>query len=172
VARTRRLGVKPPLDPESLTEIAWAYAARYATTEAKLRRYLAGKLRQRGWAGEAEPDLARVIAHLAEIKAVDDQAFAEAKASAMARRGLGARRVRGALAAAGVAEEISAELDAGDPRAAAEAYARRRRLGCHREQPGAPDQQRRDLAAMLRAGHSWADAKAALGGVDVDPPED
>jgi regulatory protein len=163
--------MKPPLDPASLSELAWAYAARYATTEAKLRRYLAGKLRERGWVGEADPDLSGVIGRLAETRAVDDRAFAEAKSAAMARRGLGPRRVRGALHAAGVAKTITAELDGGDTRAAAEAYARRRRLGCHRERPGAPDQQRRDLAAMLRAGHSWADATAALGGINPDLPE-
>lgn len=160
----------PPLDSSALLECALAYAARYATTRAKLRRYLQQKLRQRGWAGDGAPDLEGVVERVAAAGAVDDAAYAQAKAGSLARRGYGAARVHAALAAAGVdADTRAAAAQALDADAAAAAYARRRRLGRHRD-VGANDrdQARRDMAAMLRAGHAWEAARRALGGEEPD----
>jgi len=38
-----------PLKPESLSEMALAYVSRFATSQAKLTRYLNRKLAERGW---------------------------------------------------------------------------------------------------------------------------
>lgn len=161
---------RPPLDAAALAEMAAGYAARYATTRAKLARYLVAKVRLRGWEGEGEPPVAALVERMVAAGAVDDRAWGEAKTGSLSRRGYGAGRVRGALAAGGVEAEMRDEL-AGtlDARAAADAYARRRRLGRHAAAPRTPDEARRDMAAMARAGHGWAVAKAALGGIgEVD----
>ncbi len=155
----------PPLDEAALRALAAAYAARFQTTRQRLAAYLRRKLAQRGWAGAGDPPVEAVVARQAELGAVDDAAWAQARAAVLARRGLGARRVRAALAAGGIAPEVGEQLaGAADPRSAAEAYARRRRLGRFRA-GGAGDlnQQQRDLAAMLRAGHTFEAARAALG---------
>lgn len=166
-----------PLNTGQLAEMALGYAARYATTAAKLARYLARKLRERGWDGDEPPDVPALAARLAGHGYVDDRVYAQTKARGMAARGLGARRVRGALSAAGVcAEDQDAALapeDADtDPATAALAtaiaFARRRRLGPFAREP-APDPARRqkDMAAMLRAGHGMDTARQVLRATDA-----
>jgi regulatory protein len=165
MARAARPRVRPPLDEAALRALASAYAARFQTTRARLAAYLGRKLAERGWAGEGEPPVAAIVERQAQLGAVDDAAWARARAEGLARRGLGARRVRAALAAGGIAPGLREPLAAAaDPLAAAEAYARRRRLGRFRAGgPGDRDRLRRDLAAMLRAGHGFEAALAALG---------
>ena len=160
---------RPPLDAAALGEAALAYAARYSTTRAALARYLRAKLRQRGWAGEDPPPVDALVEKAVACGAVNDRAFAEAKTGGLARRGYGPGRVRVALAAKGVERDLSAEMASGvDARAAAEAYARRRRLGPYGAGGGGPERARRDMGAMLRAGHGWEVAKAVLGGGGED----
>src|SRR5687767_5199825 len=69
----------PPLNEARLRELALAYVGRYSTTRAKLRAYLARKIRERGWSGEREGDLAALADAIAERGYVDDSAYALAK---------------------------------------------------------------------------------------------
>ncbi len=162
--KPREKRVPPPLREAALRELALAYAARYATTRARLLRYLARKLKERGWAGGAPPDPAALADRLVELRYVDDAAFAGMKGRAMAARGLGQRRIQAELAAAGVAEQ-----DRGEPPAAAEAltvaiaFARRKRLGPF-ARTAVVDQSARQkqFAAMLRAGHAPGIARQIL----------
>ncbi len=107
-------------------------------------------------------DPAAVAARLAGLGYVDDRAFAEARARSMTRRGLGGRRVAGALRAAGIeaddAEAAAPIVEAGAVEAAL-AFARRRRIGPYGD--GDPDRAVREkqLAAMIRGGHELALAK-------------
>jgi len=148
-----------PIDAAQLQDMAVGYAARYATTAAKLRRYLARKLGERGWSGEALPDVDGLVERITALGYVDDRAFAAAKARGMAARGLGTRRVKGALAAAGVGrDDVAAAVDAGDDAAeqaleTAIAFARRRRFGPFGREGATQDpvRMRRELAAMARA---------------------
>lgn len=155
-----------PLDPVTLNEVALSYVARFATTEVKLRRYLDRKLRERGWVEETPaPDLAGTVARLVALGYVDDAAWGAAKAGSLARRGYGGARIAPALAAAGIARDAARLLSgAGDPREAARTYAKRRRFGPFDPAPRDPDRTRRQLAAMLRAGHAPAVARAVLAG--------
>lgn len=162
---------RPPLDPATLGEMAAGYAARYATTRQKLARYLAAKVRARGWADNGEPPVAAMVERMVAAGAVDDRAWGEAKTGSLSRRGYGAGRVRGALAAGGLETDMRNELAGGvDAEAAAEAYARRRRLGRFAAGERTPEEARRDMGAMQRAGHGWAVAKAALR-VDAEPED-
>ena len=102
-----------PLDASRLEELALAYVARFATSAAKLEGYLARKLRERGWEGEAQPPVAALVARFVAAGYVDDAAYARAKSGSLLRRGYGARRVDQALHAAGIgeAERIAKQLD-------------------------------------------------------------
>ncbi len=168
-----------PLDTAQLQDLALGYAARYATTAARLERYLARKLGERGWSDPVPADPAALVSRLCSLGYVDDRAWAAARARDLGARGLGARRVRGALAAAGVdREDIGAVLDRGadgsedgggadEPGAAALAtaitFARRRRFGPFARTPDPdPARQRRELAAMARAGHDFDIARRVL----------
>ena len=64
--RTRRPA--PPLDEDALQALALRYAARFATSRAKLSAYLARKLAERGWGGDAPPDPDALIARLADLR--------------------------------------------------------------------------------------------------------
>lgn len=150
----------PPLDQPALERAALRYVERYATTRAKLVAYLTRKLRERGADGAV--DIATLADRMAELRYVDDRAFAEARAAAMTRRGLGARRVRDALRHAGVAmDDSDAVVDTLDEgaEASAMAFARRKRIGPFAAEPVERDRREKHVAAMVRAGHAPALAR-------------
>lgn len=166
-----------PLAEAALRDLALAYAARYATTRARLLRYLTRKLKERGWAGEAPADVAALADRLAELRYIDDAAFAGMKRRAMAARGLGDRRVTAQLMADGVTADDRGEApDETQALAIAVAFARRKRLGPFARTP-APDQaggqaaRQKQFSAMLRAGHSPAVAQQVLGAASVEAAE-
>jgi regulatory protein len=151
----RTLRKPSPLTAAKLEELALAYAARFATTRAKLEAYLARKLRERGWEGERDPDPGAVARRFVEAGYVDDAVFARMKSESLLRRGYGGRRVGEALRAAGVEEDLRADVapGAGEARTAALALARRRRFGPWGDPLPDRPQREKQIAAMLRAGH-------------------
>jgi regulatory protein len=156
----------PPLNPAKLDELALAYAGRYATSRAKLRSYLARKLRERGWEAVCEPDLERLADRFAELGYVDDSAFALTNARGLAARGYGKRRLTEKLRLAGIGEEDSAEArDHADAQALAAAlrFAERRRIGPYASAAPDPRQREKAIAAMIRAGHAFALAREIAG---------
>ena len=164
-SRRRERPPRRPLDERSIEERAIAYVGRYATTRARLSDYLQRKISERGWGGAASPAIAALVARLASLGYVDDESFATARASALRRRGYGARRVDAALRAAGIDQAIRAtagESDADENLRAALALARRRRLGPFASQPVDRDNYRRAMGAMLRAGHDLEIARRVL----------
>jgi regulatory protein len=163
-----------PLGNTKLEELALAYVARFATTRAKLEAYLVRKLRERGWEGEQPPDPAGLAVRFADAGYVDDAVYARAKSESLLRRGYGGRRVGEALRAAGVAEAVRHDVAPGADasRRAAFAMARRRRFG-----PWAdplPDRPVRDkqIAAMLRAGHTLDNARRIVEAIDLATVEE
>lgn len=147
----------PPLDAAALDRLALRYVERFATTRARLASYLVRKIRERGWDGVAV-DPAAIAERLAGLGYIDDRAFADARARTMARRGLGARRVAGDLRQAGVRQD---DADAVAPAiqdravASAIAFARRRRIGPFAAEPADRPLREKQLAAMIRGGHSF-----------------
>ncbi|HWI86537.1 MAG TPA: RecX family transcriptional regulator [Sphingomonas sp.] len=145
------------LDAPALDMLALAYLARYATTRSKLRAYLLRKLATRGWEGEDPPPVDSIIERCAELGYVDDAGFAAARGAALTRRGFGERRVAAALQAVGIDAETAAPVRATareEAFDAALAFARRKRIGPFALEEADPDKQRRNMAAMLRAGHA------------------
>jgi regulatory protein len=165
---------RPPLDAEALERLALFYAGRYATTRTRLKNYLGRKLAERGWGGDGPAPVEGLVERLAELGYVDDRAFAASRAAALARRGYGERRVRHALAAAGISEDDGAparEEARANAWQAALRFAERRRIGpfaaVEIDRPG----REKALAAMLRAGHPIAIARRLVGARPGTIPE-
>jgi regulatory protein len=146
----------PPLDRPALDRLALRYVERFATTRGKLAAYLTRKIRERGFDG-TPPDPAEIAERFAELGYVNDRLYAECKAAAMARRGLGARRVGEALRHAGVqaedAEAIAPQVDARIGQSAID-FARRKRIGPFAAEPADRERIAKQVAAMVRAGHA------------------
>jgi regulatory protein len=161
-----------PLDAAALESLALAYVARFATSAGRLGDFCRRKLRARGWAGEAPPDVAALVTRLVAAGYVDDAAFASARAAGLRRRGYGGRRIEATLRGAGIGEDDRAAARAGQAaaRRAALVLARKRGFGPfdRTRDPAAPDRARaqKQLAAMLRAGHALDTARELLDAAD------
>ena len=163
---------RPPLTAAKLDELALHYVGRFATSRSKLTTYLKRKLRERGWEGQAEPDLDGLAAKLARLGYVDDRAYAVSKARSLTSRGYGERRVGQALALAGIDEDDGSEARSLAQSEAVESalrFARRRSIGPFALSPPDPKERERALSAMVRAGHRFGLAKAI---VDMEPGAD
>ncbi len=167
--------VKPPLTEAALRDLALHYAARFASTAARLEAYLARKIRERGLAADAEgrviaPDLPALVARLVALGYVDDDAYARTRARDLGSRGYGGRRVEESLRHAGVGEGLRRQHAPGEAagRRAAALMARKRRLGPFGAQlaDGDPLVRRKAhekaVAALLRAGHRYEHARFIL----------
>lgn len=178
-----------PLDEISMRDLALHYTARFATTGAKLERYLARKITERGIAEDGERrtidlDVPALVARLIELGYVNDDTYARAKSRDLTGRGYGARRVEQALWAAGVEEPVrnaNAPSQA-DARRAAILLAKKRRFGLfaqsgmdERDEPDRLAAQKlrdKQIAAMLRAGHDFEHVRFILDADRVDDIED
>lgn len=162
---------RPPLTTSKLEEMALNYVGRFATSRSKLVTYLGRKLRERGWEGDGEAPVEALADRFVRLGYIDDRAFALSKAKSLTGRGYGERRVRQALASSGIGEE-----DATDARELAEVeavtsalkFAQRRALGPYAVAMPDTAQRERALAAMIRAGHRFALARAII---DLKPGE-
>lgn len=178
VSKPRR--ERPPLTPAALNELALRYVGRFATTRAKLRSYLHRKVRERGWSESVPPpDVDALAERFAERGYVDDASYALSKSRSLSGRGYGKARLMQSLRVAGVgdddAEAARAYAD-NEALAAAVRYAQRRRIGPFAAQSPDPKARDRALAAMVRAGHSFALSRAIIdlrpgAPVDVDELE-
>ncbi|HEX7821410.1 MAG TPA: RecX family transcriptional regulator [Sphingobium sp.] len=141
--------------------MALHYAARYATSRSKLASYLQRKLRERGWAEDNPPDIPALVERLADLRYVDDEAFAAMRGTTLTRRGYGTRRITAALDEAGIGQEdrsgaIAHAVD--ESWQAANIFARRKRLGPYAKARVAREDRQKQIAAFIRAGHSFATA--------------
>lgn len=162
-----------PLTPQSLNELALAYVSRFATSQAKLSRYLKRKLAERGWEGEPLPDVAALVASLVGYGYVNDSAFAEIKARSLTRRGYGKRRVDAAVFEAGIAEgdrEAADQLVAAERISSALRLAERRRWGPFASTIETdPAKRQKMMGAFLRAGHAPGLARRII---EMSPGDD
>jgi regulatory protein len=163
------------LNTERLRSLALHYVGRFATTQGKLAAYLTRKVRERGWQDDEPPAISDVVERMAELRYVDDAAFAEGKAAALKRRGLGSYRISATLAQAGISRDLAQEnsaMDRDEAYAVAIAFARRKRIGPFA--PNAPDKALygRWIASMMRAGHKGDIAHLVLKQQAADLAED
>jgi len=157
-----------PLNREKLEELALAYVARFATSSAKFQAYLHRKLRERGFEGGDLPDIAALAERYCELGYIDDAAYARSKGEGLRARGYGPRRIDQSLRVAGIEEELrdAATGSEAQARMAAARLARRRRFGPFGERVDLQAREKQ-IAAMVRAGHSFDAARAI-----VDAPDD
>jgi regulatory protein len=158
--------IRRPLDSVRLEQLALAYVARFATSAAKLDGYLRRKLRERGWAGEAEAPVAALVAKFVAAGYIDDEAFARSRTSGLLRRGYGQRRIAQALGAAGIAGEVREAVRA------ALALARKRGFGPYGIEQPDRDRREKQIAAMLRAGHRLDSARELVDAPSVEAAEE
>ncbi|WP_242125952.1 RecX family transcriptional regulator [Sphingobium sp. Sx8-8] len=164
----------PPLDEDALRDLALRYVGRFATSRARLLAYLDRKIRERGWAGEKPADARALVDRFSDLRYVDDAGYAASKSASLARRGYGARRVAETLRADGIAESDREEADAhaaSESWAAADRFARRKRIGPYALERPDPRQREKWIAAFLRAGHSHATARRWADAAPGDVPE-
>lgn len=187
-----RRAASPPdatrVSAAALHEAALTHLARYAATEAGLRRVLDRRIdrwarAQEGAAGAETPSpigaeavaetvaVARaaaraVVARLAAARALNDAEFAAARARSLTRAGRSRQAIAAHLAAKGVARETARAALPAEPEAelvAALIQARRRRLGPFRSDEADAAIRRKELGVLARAGFAQAVAAQALG---------
>jgi len=164
----RRAPSRKRLDAARLDELALAYVARFATSRAKLARYLSRKISESDWIDEADAmtSCEAVVAKMDRLGFVDDRQYAAMRGASMTRRGLGARRVKAQLRVDGIDEtDAGAAVESAEASATASAlgFARRRRFGPFAKAPALdPAQRERQIAAFVRAGHAPALARRIL----------
>ncbi|SNS70618.1 regulatory protein RecX [Sphingopyxis indica] len=164
----RRPSSRRTLDAARLHELALAYVARFATSRAKLGRYLSRKIGESEWTDprDAMAACAEIVAKMDQLGFVDDRQYAAMRGAAMTRRGLGARRIKAQLWVDGIDEADAGEAMESAAAAAlgsALGFARRRRFGpfaaARADDPGLREKQ---VAAFVRAGHAPGLARRIL----------
>ena len=163
-----------------LDNIARFYIERFATTATHLRRVLARRAERArrvhgGDAAEIAGWIEEIVSRLVRLGLVNDARYAADRAASLRRLGRGPGRIRAALMAKGVARSIveevlreSSETSSGEDASlnAAIAYVKRRRFGAYGKAPADKEaqakKQKRELAALSRAGFSYAAAQHAL----------
>jgi len=168
----------PPPDAASLHQAGLVYLARYAATEAGLRRVLIRRIDR--WT-QAQPDrdtaapviaaartaVDAVVANFVRAGVVSDASFAEGRAQTLLRTGRSRRAIQARLVAKGIAPELARSAagdDAGAELAAALVLARRRRIGPYRASTpaDAAAARRKEMGMLARAGFERQTAEQAL----------
>jgi regulatory protein len=170
------------VSPRYLENAALHYLKRYSATVSQLKTVLMRRVDRSlrfhgGERTEAIGWVTALVEKLVRNGLVNDQAYAETKAHSLRASGRSARVIAQKLKLKGVAKEVvdqkvaeaSAEVS---EEAAALIWARKKRLGpFRRDLKTRPDNRQRDLAAMARAGFSFAMAKKIIDGpADESPP--
>lgn len=160
-----------------LWAVSLRYLQRFSASVEMLRRVLDRRLRPAVAAGLIAPEEAdqrreAVLCKAADYGYLNDTRFAEGRVAALLRQGKSPRLIAETLKAKGVAGETvtavlaatRAETEEDIALTAARAYAKRRRLGPFRTATATdPRRAEKDLAALLRAGHSLSVARKVLG---------
>ena len=167
--RTRTARPAKPITPTYLENAARAYLERFASSAENLRRVLWRKVERSCRRRDEDPArhaglIDDLVRRCIASGLVDDRRYTEGRIASLRRRGGSARAITAKLRAKGVDRAL---IDAGltgdddDERAAAEAFARRRRLGPYRAVERAAFREK-DLAAFARAGFGYEVARAII----------
>ena len=176
--------MKPPrrISAAYLDKVVAHYLNRYATTSAHLRRLLGQRVRRAAahYDDDVEEGMALVdalIARLLRLGILDDQEWANARASSLHRRGNGTRAICAKLGQKGLdSATIDVALEGlkerhGDPdRKAVWRYARKRALGPYRRVVGDQERRRKELARLARAGFSYEVAREVVEASEAPEP--
>lgn len=162
---------------QRLMNVSLFHLRRFSASVAGLRRVLQRRVRRwvtrdgAGVDGDADKLIAIVLLRLQASGYLDDARLANTKAASLRRGGSSARAISFKLRRAGVEQGLAKQATAKQETTDAEAvwtWARRKKLGVFRTRQR-EERRQKDLAALVRAGFSFRDAKAV---VDASaPPE-
>ena len=160
---------RPPPDAASLREAALRYLARYATTEAGLRKTLHRRIDNWAWlhpdrdeTAAAKRAVPGIVTQMVELGLINDTAFAESRARRLALNGRSRVAISAALAAKGIGSALTEAVlprDNDVELAAALILTRKRRIGPFRNNA---ENRTRELGVMARAGFPRDIASRAL----------
>lgn len=148
---------------ERLTRSAVHYLERYSSSQNNLRKVLERRvLKACRHHGQDPADFSgmidKVLKKCVDSGLVNDRTYAETKTASLRRRGGSRRKIEAQLTQKGVDRDTTRSVlddGAGTEEEAADAYARRRRLGPFRNAADRAARREKDLAAMCRAGFSF-----------------
>jgi regulatory protein len=174
-AEARAEKQRAPLTRLKVEQMALAYVNRFDCTASKLRRHLAERVKKQGGDENAEAWIAELVERYQGSGVLNDARFAKNLASQLTTRGKSSRMISQKLAMRGVPSEVAQELMTArrqdEPNAeldAARAFAKKRRLGPHRDPEKRAEFRQKDLAALARQGFSFDTANKALGADSSD----
>ncbi len=173
---------------QSLENAALRYLARYAASEASLRRVLKNRLARAAlripeFADDASTraalhaDIERIVDGYKKSGVLNDKSYAETKVGSLRRQGRSRRAIAQKLGRAGIDRKIiesaltrgAAEASCEEAElAAATILAKRRKMGPFRHGPADEKRRLKEYATFARAGFSANIARKVL---KADPPE-
>jgi regulatory protein len=155
---------------------------RFDCSVARLKKVLTERVAKAARAGVEEAALApaiidQILERYQESGLLNDRRFAKNFAERQRDRGTSRRMIEQKLRARGISSETVAELMPRNESAqaeldAAQAFARRRRLGPHRKPEAREAYRRKDLMAMARAGFNYDTASRVIGVGNSSSTED
>jgi regulatory protein len=162
---------------QRLMNVALFHLRRFSPSVTGMRRVLDRRIYK--WtrdgaevAGDAKALVAAVLARLQANGYLDDARLAQTKLSSLRRGGTSARVISLKLRKAGLSQEHVASAkaqDTTDDASAVWTWARRKRLGVFRTKQRT-ERREKDLAALVRAGFSFRDARMVVDADEADVP--
>lgn len=174
------------MSAEYLREATTQYLERYMPSEFQLKQVLRRKinknihLRGSGNREDYEAMIAEELSYRKKTGALDDHRFTDAWVESLHRKGKSKIQIQVKLQQKGIArfiiEKALEQLDDGEQDYALEAaikYARKRRFGPFQLDPQKREARRqKDIAAMMRAGHSYDNIKKIMACQTLDEIEE
>jgi len=163
----------PAVSRAALEAAALRYLERFDCSTARLRKVLTeriGKAARAGVEGAAEAPaiVEELLVRYQGSGLINDERFAKNFAARQQDRGASRRMIEQKLRARGISSEVFEQVAPRNQSAdgeleAAQAFARRRRLGPHRKPEAREEFRRKDLMALARAGFSYDIASRVIG---------
>ena len=163
----------PNVTRVGLEGAALRYLERFDCSVTKLRRVLSDRVAKAARAGVAEAAVApthieAILERYQSSGLLNDERFAKNFAERQRDRGGSRRVIEQKLRARGIGADVVQQLlpragAAGTELEAAQAFARRRRLGPHRKPETREAYRRKDLMALARAGFDYDTASRVIG---------
>ncbi len=172
-AQSDRAKRPPNVTRVGLEGAALRYLERFDCSVARLKKVLTERVVKAARAGvegaaEAPAIVAQILARYQESGLLNDERFAKNFAERQRDRGGSRRVIEQKLRARGIQSATVEQLlprheSAASEFEAAQAFARRRRLGPHRKPETRDEFRRKDLMAMARAGFDYDTASRVIG---------
>lgn len=164
----------PNVTRAGLEASALRYLERFDCSSERLRKVLSERVAKAARAGveaaAAAPQfIDEILQRYRENGLLNDERFAKNFAESLRGRGGSKRVIEMKLRARGISQEVAqqtlknVESPASSELEAAQAFARRRRLGPHRKPEQREEYRRKDLMALARAGFDFDTAKRVIG---------